>query len=42
MSRYTMTEDAAFAAISRASQNQNIKVRDLAVAITSIGELPGQ
>lgn len=40
MSRYELDEQAAFEAIRRTSQDQNIKVRDLADKITATGELP--
>jgi hypothetical protein len=42
MSRYKVNENAAFEMIRRASQNSNVKVRELAGVITEIGELPDE
>ena len=40
--RYRLTEDRAFAVLIRASQNNNVKVRDIADHLVSTGELLGQ
>jgi GAF domain-containing protein len=40
MARRQMTEDAAFAALRRASQHLNTKLRDVAVTVVETGELP--
>jgi AmiR/NasT family two-component response regulator len=40
MSRFVLTADEAFAALSRASQNRNVKVRDLAAEVVRTGTLP--
>jgi AmiR/NasT family two-component response regulator len=41
MARYGTTADGAFAMLRRTSMHQNRKVRDLAVDVIDIGELPG-
>jgi hypothetical protein len=40
MARYNLTRGDAFDRIVKASQNNNIKVRDLARLIKETGELP--
>jgi transcriptional regulator with GAF, ATPase, and Fis domain len=40
MARYRLPENAAFARIVKASQNTNVKVRDLAETITFTGDIP--
>jgi hypothetical protein len=40
MSRYKISDEAAFDAIRRTSQNKNVKVRELAETITRTGQLP--
>ena len=40
MSRYKLSEDAAFETIRRVSQTSNVKLRELAETIVSVGELP--
>ncbi|SNR81189.1 ANTAR domain-containing protein [Haloechinothrix alba] len=41
MERYVLAEHDAFAVLTKASQDHNIKVRDLARTITETGEVPG-
>lgn len=38
--RHHLTSDAAFATLTKASQDHNIKLRDLAERITRVGDLP--
>ncbi|HTF55406.1 MAG TPA: GAF and ANTAR domain-containing protein [Pseudonocardia sp.] len=40
MARYKLAENDAFGRIVKASQDSNVKVRDLAVTITMTGEIP--
>ena len=40
MERYKVTERQAFAMLVKASQNRNIKLREIARAITQTGEIP--
>jgi transcriptional regulator with GAF, ATPase, and Fis domain len=40
MARYQMRESEAFARLVKASQNANIKLRDLAHTVTHIGDIP--
>lgn len=40
MERHKITEDEAFAMLSRASQNGNVKLRDLARQVIETGEVP--
>jgi AmiR/NasT family two-component response regulator len=42
MSRYRLTEKQAWDAIRRASNKNNIKVRDLAEQVNRTGELPNR
>ena len=41
MERYKITEDRAFAVLTRASQHSNIKLREVADQLVRIGSLPG-
>ena len=41
MERWKFTQDQAFTALSRASQNTNIKLRDVADELVRTGALPG-
>jgi AmiR/NasT family two-component response regulator len=41
MERYKITEDRAFAVLTRASQQRNIKLRDVADELVRTGSLPG-
>jgi transcriptional regulator with GAF, ATPase, and Fis domain len=40
MARYRLTEDEAFARLVKASQNSNVKLRDLAQTVSHAGDLP--
>ncbi len=40
MERYKLTEDDAFALLKKISQDRNVKLRDIAGAVTTSGELP--
>jgi hypothetical protein len=40
MERYKVTERQAFATLVKASQNRNVKLREIARAITQTGEIP--
>ena len=42
MERHKVTEDQAFAELSRASQNTNIKLRDVADELVRTGAIPQQ
>lgn len=41
MARRGLTDDAAFAVLSRASQDRNQKLRDIAEHVLLTGDLPG-
>ncbi|MFC8006841.1 GAF and ANTAR domain-containing protein [Streptomyces olivaceus] len=41
MERYKASEDQAFATLRKASQNHNVKLRDVARSVTETGEIPG-
>ncbi len=41
MERYKVSEQEAFAVLRKASQDSNIKLRDLARTVTETGEVPG-
>lgn len=41
MERYTVSEQQAFAVLKKASQDQNIKLRELARTLVETGEMPG-
>ena len=41
MERYKITSDQAFTVLVRASQQANVKLRDLALRLTQTGELAG-
>jgi AmiR/NasT family two-component response regulator len=42
MERWKLTEDQAFTELTRASQNTNIKLRDVADELVHTGALPQQ
>ena len=41
MERYAITEDRAFAVLTRASQQSNVKLREVADQLVRSGSLPG-
>ena len=41
MERFRLSADEAFAALARLSQEQNVKLFDLATRLTQTGNLPG-
>lgn len=41
MERYDVSEDQAFAVLTKSSQDHNIKLRDVARTVTETGEVPG-
>jgi ANTAR domain len=42
MERYRLTPDAAFALLARASQDTNVKLREVAAELCQTGALPGR
>lgn len=42
MERYKITEEKAFAVLKAASQERNVKLRDIARTVTDTGEIPGR